>query len=66
MANKVIKVEMTLAKALKELANKGISYEDKMSLIDIMSQLAQDEFRKGLKTAENILRPRDINQESNN
>ena len=55
MANKVIKVEMTLAKALTALANKGISHEDKMSLIDIMSQLAQDEFRKGMKTAENIL-----------
>ena len=56
MANKVIKVEMTLVKALKALANKEISHEDKMSLIDIMSQLAQDEFRNGIKAAENIHR----------
>ena len=55
MSNKAIKVEMTLAKAL--IALDSIENHDlKMSLIDVMAELANDQFKKGMQTAENIWR----------
>ena len=56
MSNKAIKVEMTLAKALIALDNKDISRDNKMVLIDVMAELANDQFKKGMQTAENIWR----------
>ena len=55
MSNKVIKVEMTLAKALQEL-NSIENHDLKMSLIDVMADLANDQFEKGMQTAENVWR----------
>ena len=44
-----------LAKAFIALDNRGISHDDKMILIDVMSELAQSSFSEGLRTAERIL-----------
>ena len=44
-----------LAKAFIVLDNRGISHDDKMILIDVMSELAQSSFSEGLRTAERIL-----------
>ena len=60
MANES-KKEMTLSKALQAL-NSIQDHDVKMSIIDVMAQLANDQFKKGMKTSENIWRPRDINQ----
>ena len=59
------KPEMTLSKALESL-NSIQDHDVKMALIDVMAKLSNDQFQKGMKTSEEIWRPRDINQERNN
>ena len=48
-------VNMTLAKALQSLSEIE-NHNLKMSLIDVMAELANDQFKKGMQTAENIWR----------
>ena len=59
------KPEMTLSKALQSL-NEIENHDLKMALIDVMAELSNDQFKKGMQTSEDIWRPRDINQERNN
>tara|TARA_R110000765_G_scaffold117038_1_gene210402 strand:- start:596 stop:766 length:171 start_codon:yes stop_codon:yes gene_type:complete len=51
------KTEMTLSKALQSL-NEIENHDLKMSIIDVMADLANDQFKKGMETAQDILRPR--------
>ena len=61
------KPEMTLSKALQSL-NEIENHDLKMSIIDVMAQLANDQFKKGMSIGEDIWKPKymNINQESNN
>jgi hypothetical protein len=58
------KSKMTLSKALQAL-NSIQDHDVKMHLIDVMAELANDQFKRGMSISEDIWRPRDINQESN-
>ena len=58
------KPEMTLSKALQSL-NEIENHDLKMALIDVMAELSNDQFKKGMQASEDIWRPRDINQERN-
>jgi len=51
------KKEMTLAIALQSL-NEIENHDLKMSIIDVMADLANDQFKKGMETAQDIWRPR--------
>ena len=51
------KKEMTLSKALESL-NSIQDHDVKMALIDVMAELANDQFKKGMSTSEDIWRPR--------
>ena len=53
------KQEMTLSKALQAL-NSIQDHDVKMALIDVMAELSNDQFKKGMKTSEDIWRPRAI------
>tara|TARA_R110000737_G_scaffold343972_1_gene370587 strand:- start:1003 stop:1254 length:252 start_codon:yes stop_codon:yes gene_type:complete len=59
------KPEMTLSKALQALSEIE-NHDLRMHLIDVVADLANDQFKKGMSISEDIWRPRDINQESNN
>ena len=51
------KKEMTLSIALQAL-NSIQDHDVKMALIDVMAKLSNDQFQKGMKTSEEIWRPR--------
>ena len=53
------KPEMTLSKALQSL-NEIENHDLKMALIDVMAELSNDQFKKGMETAQDIWRPRVI------
>ena len=59
------KTEMTLSKALQSLSEIQ-DHDLRMHLIDVVADLANDQFKKGMSISEDIWRPRNINQESNN
>ena len=56
MANES-KKEMSLSIALQALSSVE-NHDLKMHLIDVMSDLANDQFKKGMSIAEDIWRPR--------
>jgi hypothetical protein len=53
------KSKMTLSKALQAL-NSIQDHDVKMALMDVMAELSSDQFSKGMKTSEEIWRPRVI------
>ena len=57
MENQKIKKEMDLSRAYSILGKMdGISHDAKMSLLDVMAELSNDQYSKGMDKAQKIWR----------